>query len=236
MPPKLDWARRLLRVAMPAAAMSALRVLSLTAFTVVLALGADASNAIAAMTTAFAIESVLFAPAFGMSAAAGTLVGQSLGRGDPRRAERLAWTSVGFAVVAVLIFIAPVALFTPQIAESLLGDKPLVIGHAVRLIRLLCLTELLFGTAMVLFGAMQGAGDTVRPFWISVVSLWGLRVPLALFLTLPAGAALGYGIALPFGAGLGPMGAWIAMSFTQGLQGILAILAFRAGAWKTRTV
>ncbi len=236
LPPSPAWAMRLLRVATPAAAMSSLRVLSLTAFTVVLAMAPGASAAIAAMTTAFAIESVLFAPAFGLSAAAGTLVGQSLGMEDPRRAERLAWTCAAFAVVSVLLFIAPVALFTPQIAAGLVGNKPEVIGHSVRLIRLLCTTEVLFCTAMVLFGAMQGAGDTVRPFWISVVALWGLRVPLALFLTLGAGAALGHGLTLPFGAGLGPQGAWLAMTFTQGVQGVLAVVAFRGGSWKTRTV
>lgn len=236
LPPNPEWAVRLLRIAVPAAVMSTLRVMSLTAFTVVLAMAPGASEAIAAMTTAFAIESVLFAPAFGLSAAAGTLVGQSLGMEDPRRAERLAWTCAGLAVVSVLLFVIPVAVFTPQIAHALLGDKPAIIANAVELIRYLCLTEVLFCTAMVLFGAMQGAGDTVRPLWISIFALWGLRVPLALFLTLGTGTVLAKGITLPFGAGLGPHGAWLAMTITQGLQGVLAIWAFRAGAWKTRTV
>ena len=168
LPPAPAWTLRLLKIAVPAAVMSTLRVASLTAFTVVLALGPGASEAIAAMTTAFAIESVLFAPAFGLSAAAGTLVGQSLGMEDPRRAERLAWTCVGFALVCVLVFILPVALFTPQIATALLGNKPEIVTQAVQLIRFLCCTELLFCAAMVLFGAMQGAGDTVRPLWISI--------------------------------------------------------------------
>ena len=152
------------------------------------------------------------------------------------RAEKLAWTCAGLAVVSVLLFVLPVAIFTPQIAHALLGDKPAIIAEAVQLIRYLCLTEVLFCTAMVLFGAMQGAGDTVRPLWISIFSLWGLRVPLVLFLALGTGTALMWGIRLPFGVGLGPHGAWIAMAGTQGIQGVLAIIAFRAGAWKTQRV
>lgn len=235
-PPSLEWTLRLLRIAIPASVMSALRILSLTAFTVILALTATGSDAIAAMTTAFAIESILIAPAFGLSAAAGTLVGQSLGMEDPRRAERLAWICAAMGVVSVLVFVAPIVVFTPQIAHALLGDKPTIIAHAVDLIRMMAVSEALFCIAMVLFGAMQGAGDTVRPLWISIFSLWGLRVPLALFLTLPAGTQLAAGIALPFGAGLGPNGAWLAMTITQGLQGILAIWAFKSGAWKTQKV
>lgn len=235
-PPNLEWTLRLLKIAVPASVMSALRILSLTAFTIIVALTANGSYAIAAMTTAFAIESILIAPAFGLSAAAGTLVGQSLGMENPRRAERLAWICAAMGVVSVLVFVAPIVIFTPQIAAALLGNKPEIIAEAVSLIRMMAASEALFCIAMVLFGAMQGAGDTVRPLWISIFSLWGLRVPLALFLTLPAGAALTRGIHLPFGAGMGPQGAWLAMAITQGIQGVLAIWAFKSGAWKTQKV
>ncbi|RYG63857.1 hypothetical protein EON77_20440, partial [bacterium] len=235
-PPGREWFLRLFRVALPAAVMSTLRVLSLTTFTIVLALVPHASDAIAAMTTAFAIESILIAPAFGLAAAAGTLVGQSLGMGSPARAERLAWICAGLGIVCVLIPIAPVAIFTPQFAATLVGNKPEVIFEAVRLMRFMCATEISFAVAMVLFGAMQGAGDTVRPLWISLFALWGLRVPLAIVLALTTGATLGFGIALPYGLGLGALGAWIAIAITQGLQGILAALVFKGGGWKTKRV
>src|SRR5262249_12729669 len=81
-----------------------------------------------------------------------------------------------------------------------------------------------------------GAGDTVRPMWISIISLWGLRVPLALFLSLPKGVNLAPWLVLPVGAGLGAAGAWFAMSFTQGVQGVLCILAFKQAQWKLKKV
>ena len=76
-------------------------------------------------------------------------------------------------------------------------------AEAVSLIRYLCVTETLFAYAMVAFGAMQGAGDTVRPMWISLFSLWGIRVPLAFILALPAGFPITSWLRMPFGAGLG---------------------------------
>jgi Na+-driven multidrug efflux pump len=69
----------------------------------------------------------------------------------------------------------PIYLLSPTIARILLGDKPDMIVQTITLLRYLCVTEVLFAYAMIVIGAMQGAGDTVRPMWISIFSLWGLR-------------------------------------------------------------
>ena len=69
---------------------------------------------------------------------------------------------------------------------------------------------------------MQGAGETKGPLWISIICLWGMRVPLAWFLALHTG--------------LGTTGAWISMAFTQGVQGVLAMMWFKMGRWKTQRV
>ena len=75
---------------------------------------------------------------------------------------------------------------------------------------------------MTMVGAMQGAGDTVRPMWLTVICMWGLRVPLAWMLALPLA--------------MGSTGAWIAMSFTQAVQGLLSIWMFKQGKWKDKKV
>jgi putative MATE family efflux protein len=233
--PKPAWVARVLRIAIPAAVMATLRVLSLTAFTLVLKQAPDAETAIAAMSVAFAIESMMFMPAFGLAAAAGALVGQSLGMGKPARAERLGWTASWYGALVTALLAAPIFVCAPGIVSVLVGGKVEIAREASTLLRYLCVTETLFGFAMVLMGALQGAGDTVRPLWISIFSLWGLRVPLAV-LTLPAGFALGGFVPLRFALGLGSNGAWIAMALTQGIQGIFAFFAFRHGGWKTKKV
>jgi Na+-driven multidrug efflux pump len=155
--------------------MATLRVLSLTTFTIVLAMVPNGSIAIGAMSTAFAIEAVMNMPSFGLSAAAGALVGQSLGMKRPDRAEKLGWIAAHHGALVTLSLAGPIYLLSPTIARILLGDKPDMIVQTITLLRYLCVTEVLFAYAMIVIGAMQGAGDTVRPMWISIFSLWGLR-------------------------------------------------------------
>jgi len=234
--PDAKWLVRILRIAIPAAVMSTLRVLSLTAFTLVLKQVPRAEAAIAAMSVGFAIESIMFMPAFGLSAAASALVGQSLGMKRPDRAERLGWVASFYGSMVTLVLAIPIFYFAPNIASTLVEGKPDIAQEATVLLRYLCATEFLFGLAMVLIGAMQGAGDTVRPLWIAIISLWGLRVPLALILAMPKGFAIAGLVPLPLTLGLGANGAWIAMAGTQGIQGIFALVAFKQGKWKTQKV
>ncbi len=234
--PQWNYVVRIMRISLPAALMSTLRVLSLTVFTIILAMVPNASVAIGAMSTGFAIESVMFMPSFGLSVAAGALVGQSLGMKRPDRAEKLGWTAAHYGALVTVCLAGPIFMAAPSIAGALLGDKPEMIHEAVKLLRYLCMTEALFAYAMVVFGAMQGAGDTVRPMWISIFALWGLRVPLAFVLALPTGFPVASWLHLPFGFGLGANGAWISMALTQGIQGVLALALFKQGAWKTKKV
>ncbi|HZH98881.1 MAG TPA: MATE family efflux transporter [Fimbriimonadaceae bacterium] len=222
--PEIDWVRRILRVAVPAAVMSVLRVFSLTAFTLVLKNVPNASAAIAAMGVAFAIEGIMFMPSFGLSTAAAALVGQSLGMKRPDRAERLGWLAGHYSALVTLLLAGPIFFAAPQIATLLLGSKPEIIRETTEFLRMLCVTEVFFAYSMVMMGAMQGAGDTVRPMWISVIAMWGLRVPMAFLL------------ALPIGLSLGARGAWISMSLTQAIQGIMSLIVFKQGAWKTKEV
>lgn len=234
--PHWEWGKRILRIAVPAATMSTLRTLSLTAFTLVLKQVPNASDAIAAMSTSFAVESIMFMPAFGLSMAAGALVGQSLGMGRPDRAERIGWVAAHYGALVTIVLVTPVYILAPWIAGGLVDHKVGITQEATKLLRYLCVSEFLFAYAMVFIGAMQGAGDVKRPMWISIFALWGMRVPLAMALALPSGFALAGMFSMPIAFGLGANGAWLAMAITQGVQGILAMIAFRGGAWKTARV
>lgn len=220
--PSIEWTKRILRIALPAAVQSVVRVSSLGAFTMVLAGTTNASVAIAALRAGFSIEAIMFMPSFGLAVAASALVGQSLGMKDPQRAERLGWTASHIGGILTLALSVPIFVLAPAIAQGLVEQKPLISAEAAALIRWLCVTEVFFAYAMVLIGAIQGAGDTVRPLYLTIVCMWLLRVPMAWLLAYPVG--------------LGSHGAWIAMSFTQGVQGVLAIALFKRGKWKHHEV
>lgn len=220
--PGRDWSPRIIRIAVPAAMMSVVRVTSLMAFTAILTRVPHGETAVGAFRPAFAVESLAFMPGFGLSVTAAALVGQSLGMQRPDRAEKIAWKAAHHAAIAGLIASIIVLIFAQTIAGVLVPDQPVVAHHVAEYLKYVCLTEILFGYAMVLTGALQGAGDTVSPFWLALGCMWGLRVPMAfLFASVFA---------------WGTVGCWIAMSATQGIQGILAILVFRTGKWKLKQV
>lgn len=217
--PSPEWVARILKIAIPAATMAFLRVLSLTAFTLVLKNVSDASAAIAAMSIGFGLESILFMPAFGLAMAAAALIGQNLGARRPDRAEKLGWIACHHGALVTMTLALALYFAAPPIAIAMLDGKMDIVAEAVFLVRALCATEFLFAYAMVAVGAMQGAGDTVRPMWISIICMWGMRVPLAYVLAIP----MGYGAP----------GAWVAMSLSQAAQGALCLVAFRQGGWKS---
>jgi putative MATE family efflux protein len=238
--PKMDWAVRILRIALPQAAMGFLRIFSLMVFTIILSMVPNGSNAIAALSIAFAIESIMIMPAFGLAAASGALVGQSLGMRRPDRAEKLGWTASWHGALGTTLLAIPVYYAAGPISGVLVGDKADIIAMSAQLLRLLAFTEVGFAYAMILFGAMQGAGDTARPMWISIIALWGVRVPLAFVLALHTHQQLasiyGHAVVMPIGIGLGALGGWISMAITQGIQGVMALFVFRQGTWKLKHV
>lgn len=232
--PDLEWTRRILRIAIPASMMSIVRVTSLAAFTVVLKNVTDAMHAQGALRPGFSIESFAFMPAFGLSIAAAALVGQSLGMKDPDRAERLGWTAAHQAAIVSLVVSVLLFIFAVPLAHAVLpGDVPTA-NQTVGFIRYIASTEIFFAYAMVLIGAMQGAGDTRRPMWLSIAALWGIRVPLAALLALPTVSV--FGILTLQGRGMGANGAWLSMALTQLIQGIAAIILFKKGDWKSTEV
>jgi putative MATE family efflux protein len=220
--PDLSWVKRILRIAMPAALMAVLRVGSLTFLFLVAKEVPNGANAIAAMGLAFAIEGIMFMPAFGFSVAAAALVGQSLGMKRPDRAERLGWTAGHFAALIVTLLVVPIFIQAFPIAMLMSESKAHIASEAASALRYMCTTEIFFAYAMVTVGALQGAGDTVRPMWITIIALWGLRVPLTLLL------------ALTFK--MGTNGIWLAITISQAAQGIMAMAAFKQGAWKLKKV
>lgn len=215
----IEWFKRILNIGWPAAMQNFLMVSAYAGFTKILAYlpPAQVTAAQAALTVGIAVESIAFMPASAYGTAATTIIGQNLGAGKPKRAERSAWTAAGQAVLivagAIMLFIfAPVWLarfFTTQ-----QDVVPLIAGY----LRINGFAEPFLVMNIVFRGVLQGAGDTRAAAWITLISNWIIRLPLAWFLA----------ITLKYGA----TGSWCAMSFTSFLAGSLMILWFVHGSWR----
>jgi len=219
--PDLSWVSRTLKIALPASLMTIIRVSSFAVFSMALKHTNEGEAALGAMRVGIAMESIAFMPAFGFSMAASALVGQSLGRKDPDEAERLAWSATNQAVIVMSVMAVVFFVFAPQFAAFFI-DRPDQQAIAISYMRIIALTEPLFGYAMVLTGAHQGAGDTGRPTWANFISSWVLRVPLVYIFAV--------------GMKLGSTAAWAAMAVTQAVNGAIMIYLFRKGKWKEKSV
>lgn len=217
----MDWARRILNIGLPAAGQNLSRVLSMMFFTAVLARSPQATAAVAALTIGLTSESVAFMPGFAFSMAASTLTGQNLGAGNPDRAERAAWSALQQGFV-VMIFMGAVFYTLAVPFTHIFTHDPKVVPLAVAYLKIAALSEPFLALGMILTGALNGAGDTKAPALMGIVTMWGIRLPLAW-------AAI-------FLLSLGTVGAWWAMTLSTALNGLGALALFKWGRWKQTVV
>ena len=119
---------------------------------------------LAAHSLATTAESITYMPAFGFSAAATTLVAQSLG------------AVIFMSAMGVVLFLGGqflVSLFTPDVDVAALGGAVL---------RIEALAQPFFALSMVVCGVMRGARQTKITFVIAVIGMWVVRIPLAFLL------------------------------------------------------
>ncbi len=169
------------------------------------------------------IRLIIFAlmPAWGLSNAGATLVGQNLGARAPDRAEQ----AVRIAVRYNVIFLGLVGIVFIACCRPLIGvftTDPAVTVHAVRSLWIVSLAFPLYAAGMCLEGTFNGAGDTWTPTRLNFFTMWLGQVPLAWLLSSPLD--------------LGPTGVFIAVPVSFSALTTWSWLLFRAGHWKAHVV
>lgn len=176
------------------------------------------SAASAGYQTAIRILLFFLLPAWGISNAAATLVGQSLGAGEPDRAERAVLQTAKYNAVFMLC----ISVLFLLLADVIVGFFPVqgeVHDIAVKALRIMSSGYLFYGVGMVLINSFNGAGDTKTPTVINVFCFWLFQIPLA------------YLLAKYFS--LGPTGVFIAIPLAEVLITTVAFVLFKKGKWKT---
>jgi len=167
-----------------------------------------------------AIRIILFflLPAWGMSNAAATLVGQNLGAKLPARAEQSVLQTTKYNV----IFMGVVSLILFVFADFIIAfftKDPGVRGYAITAVRIIGLGFFFYGVGMVMTNAFNGAGDTRTPTLINFIGFWLFQVPAAYILSTSLH--------------LGPLGVFIAIPLAETGISISAYIWFKKGRWKT---
>jgi putative MATE family efflux protein len=179
------------------------------------------ATALAGYTLALRIMIFAFLPAWGMSNAVATLVGQNLGAGKPERAESAVWRTA----VVNMTFLGLVGIVFITFAQPLIRfftTDPGVIAEGVLCLRTVSYGWVTYALGMVVTQAFNGAGDTRTPTIINLFCFWMFQIPFAWTLAVAAG--------------FGPVGVYIAIAVAEGLLAVVAAIVFRRGTWKTKEI
>ena len=165
-----------------------------------------------------AIRNVVFfiLPAWGLSNAAATLVGQNLGAQRPDRAKKSVFLAAQYNAI-FMAFVMLLFVFFPQPIIGIFTRDAAVQEVGVRALRIIGYGYIFYGIGMVMMQALNGAGDTKSPTWISLICFWGFQVPFAYLLAKTGG--------------MGPTGAFIAVPAAETLIALLTWWWFRRGKW-----
>jgi Na+-driven multidrug efflux pump len=175
------------------------------------------SEAIAGYTIAIRILMFFLLPAWGLSNAAATLVGQNLGANEPERAEKSVWTTAKYNMIFMAIVTGLFLFFAAPIV-SLINTEPEVVAMATKALKIVSLGYISYGVGMVLMNAFNGAGDTRTPTYINLAGFWAFQIPMAYILAIHLK--------------LGPTGVFLAILIAETAIAFGTFLIFRKGAWK----
>lgn len=197
-------------------------IISMTSWIFLMRILADiGSEAVAGTTITIRIMMFAMMPAWGLSNAAATLVGQNLGAGNPDRAEATIW-KVGAYNMFYLVLVSLLFFFFNEELVGIFTNDKVVIAIGAEWLQILSYSFFVYGWWMVSVQAFNGAGDTKTPTKINLVFFWLIQIPLSYFLAIHLGWE--------------QSGVFWGVFVSETSVGIFTLWLFRKGKWKSVTV
>jgi Na+-driven multidrug efflux pump len=174
---------------------------------------------LAAYTAASRIDALAAMPAMNLASALAAFVGQNLGAGQISRIKK------GLQATLIMSWGISLSVMTIVILEgdflmSLFSDSGEIIQYGSNYLIIISSFYPVFATMFIMHGTLRGAGDTLIPMFITLISLWVVRIPIAAWLS----------------GEIGPSGIWwsIPSGWTIGLIGTISY--YLSGKWKNKSV
>jgi MATE family multidrug resistance protein len=205
--------RRIVTLGLPASVQVVLEGGVFTAATL-LAAGLDPLS-LAAHQIALGAAAFSFMVPLGVASAGAVRVGQSLGAGDPRAAERAGWAALAVGA-AFMSFAAAVFTLAPRLVMRAFTDDEAVIATGISLLLVAAVFQLFDGLQVVAAGILRGSGETRVAMVTALIGYWVIGLPV--------------GYALCFTGRMGVQGLWIGLSVG------LIVVALVLVAWWTRRI
>ena len=176
------------------------------------------SEVLAGYTISIRVMMFTLMPAWGMSNAAATLVGQNLGAKRPERAEISVWKTGKYNAIFMAVISVIYLIFAKYII-GLFSDVADVVNYGALSLQVIAAGYIFYAYGMVVTQSFNGAGDTRTPTVINFFCFWVFQLPFA------------YLAAFTFD--WGPSGIFIAITLAEILIAMVSVWLFRKGKWKT---
>ncbi len=177
------------------------------------------TDTVAAYSVAMRIDSLASMPAMNFAAALTTFVGQNLGANKFERVKAGLTSTLKMSSLVCIIMTLVIVIFKDPLMRLFTNDLAVIEIGAEYLI--IVSTFYLIFSSMFVFGAiMRGAGDTIVPMFITLFALWGIRIPVAVFLSKHIGVT----------------GIWWAIPIGWAIGLLLSAIYYSTGKWKTKVV
>lgn len=173
----------------------------------------------AAYVAAGRLDTFASMPTMNISAALSTFVGQNMGANKPERVKHgfraalIIASIISVSTTIIVIFFGPglVSLFNPDSEVITIGSNYLTIVGSFYIV---------FSAMFITNGVLRGAGDTLIPMFVTILSLWVIRVPIAAFLS----------------QSMGSTGIWWAIPIAWSAGAILSFSYYKSGRWKRKII
>ena len=175
-------------------------------------------NASAGYQTALRLMMFFMLPAWGLSNAASTLVGQNMGANEMLRAEQSVMKTVKYNVIFMVV-VSLIFFLLGDFLVSFFTQENEIKNFAKNAMHIMSVGFIFYGIGMVMINAFNGAGDTWTPTWVNFFGFWMFQIPFAYFLSKHLG--------------MGPKGVFISIPAAETLITIVAFILFKKGKWKT---
>ncbi|MBQ9964364.1 MAG: MATE family efflux transporter [Clostridia bacterium] len=225
MKPQAHFVKTLIKLGLPSGATQAIMA---SAMIVVQSLtNCFGEQFIAANVVIMRVDGFAMMPNFSFGMALTTFAGQNVGAGKYDRVKKGALQGTLMAVGCSTVITGAILLFGKSLMAVFTETQALV-DLSYDLMKILAVGYIAVAVTQSLSGIMRGAGDTMTPMWISLISTVLIRVPLA------------YGISyltrtpeLPFGQSIciqvSLLSCWV-------LGAVLTVIFYRFGKWKNKKV
>lgn len=216
--PHMDLAKDLVKLGLPSGLSQA--IFSMAAIVVQSLTNSFGAMIIAVNTVVMRVDGFAMMPNFTFGNAMTTYTGQNMGAGRVDRVQEGVKDGLKLVLAVSATLVAAILLLGGPLMR-LFTETPEVVALGQKMMRILAVGYVAMAINQTLSGVMRGAGDTMTPMWISMITTVVIRVPLA------------YGIASITHS---PTSLFISLLISWCIGAALTVLAYKKGKWRSKAI